>query len=172
MSSLDEFRAAKDDFFVHDPQSPLTPEQRAAFSGLSYFPEDPALRLEVDVEKFPEQGEVQLLTSTGDVQTYTRYGRFSFAVDDKNAELTIFHNENGYFLLFVDSQSGAETYGAGRYLEPEPLPNGKFLVDFNLAYNPYCAYNELWSCPLPPPENRINVPISAGEKSFKGEVAK
>jgi len=60
-----------------------------------------------------------------------------------------------------------ETYGAGRYLEPETLPNGKFLVDFNLAYNPYCAYNELFSCPLTPWENRLQVPIRAGEKIFK-----
>ena len=172
MSSLDEFHSAKDDFFGHDPHSPLTPEQREAFKGLSYFPENPGLRLEVEVEKFHDQEEVQLLTSTGDIQTYTRYGRFSFKVDSQDAELTIFHNENGYFLLFVDSLAGAETYGAGRYLEPEELPNGKFLIDFNLAYNPYCAYNEMWSCPLPPPENRINVPIRAGEKNFKGEVAK
>ena len=172
MSSLDEFRAAKDDFFANDHHSPLTLGQREEFSGLSYFPENPALRLEVDVEKFLEQEEVQLLTSTGDVQTYTRYGRFSFKIHDQEAELTIFHNENGYFLLFVDSLSGAETYGAGRYLEPEELSNGKFLIDFNLAYNPYCAYNEMWSCPLPPAENRINVPIQAGEKNFKGGVAK
>ena len=75
-------------------------------------------------------------------------------------------NEHGYFLPFVDSQAGPVTYGAGRYLEPERLEDGKFLVDFNLAYNPYCAYNELYSCPLPPAENRISVPIAAGEKNF------
>ena len=59
-----------------------------------------------------------------------------------------------------------ETYGAGRYLEPEPLEDGRFAVDFNYAYNPYCAYNELWSCPLTPFENRLRVPIRAGEKNF------
>ena len=84
----------------------------------------------------------------------------------EGAELTLFSGPHGYFLPYVDSQAGNETYGAGRYLEPEKLPDGKFLVDFNLGYNPYCAYNELYSCPLPPGENRVNVPIRAGEKSF------
>ncbi len=70
------------------------------------------------------------------------------------------------FLPFVDSQAGKGTYGAGRYLDPEQLPNGKFLIDFNLAYNPYCAYNENWNCPIPPTENKLDVPIRAGEKIF------
>jgi uncharacterized protein (DUF1684 family) len=67
----------------------------------------------------------------------------------------------------VDSLANTETYGAGRYLEPERLENGKYLVDFNLAYNPYCAYNDRYSCPLTPFENQIKVPIRAGEKTFK-----
>ncbi len=73
----------------------------------------------------------------------------------------------GYFLPFADSTSGEETYGAGRYLEIETLPDGTSLVDFNYAYNPYCAYNEKWSCPLTPSENRLKVPIESGEKNFK-----
>ena len=81
--------------------------------------------------------------------------------------LTLYHNENGYFLPFADSQAGIETYGAGRYLEPKRLPDGRFASDFNLAYNPYCAYNDRWSCPITPAENRIKVPIRAGEKVFE-----
>ncbi len=166
MSDLEAFRKAKHEYFASDANSPLTPEQREHFKGLSYFPEDPALRLEVEVKPFPNQEQVQLPTSTGDVRTYTRYGRFSFQVEGNQAELTLFNSPHGFFLLFVDSLAVAETYGAGRYLEPEQLPNGKFLVDFNLAYNPYCAYNEMWSCPIPPAENRLAVPIRAGEKIF------
>jgi hypothetical protein len=105
-------------------------------------------------------------TSTGDVQTYSRVGRLRFNVGDQAAELTLFQGENGLFLPFVDSLAGAETYPAGRYLEPEPLPGGRYLVDFNYAYNPYCAYNRQWSCPLTPIENRVKVPIRAGEKIF------
>jgi uncharacterized protein (DUF1684 family) len=167
MNSLEQFRISKDEFFEIHPQSPLTHDQRHEFQGLTYFPENPELRLEVVVERFEEQKQVQMQTSTGDLQTYTRYGRFKFTVDGEEAALTLFAGPHGFFLPFVDSQAGEETYGAGRYLEPEQLPDGKFLVDFNLAYNPYCAYNELYSCPLPPGENRIKLPVRAGEKSFK-----
>ncbi|MCW5876536.1 MAG: DUF1684 domain-containing protein [Anaerolineales bacterium] len=168
MTALETFRQGKDDFFANDPNSPLTPEQREGFQGLSYFPENPDLRLQVDVRPFSEQEEVQLPTSTGSVKTYTRYGRFAFEVDGQPAELTLFQAPYGFFLLFADSLAGNETYGAGRYLEPEQLPDGKFLIDFNLAYNPYCAYNDAWNCPIPPAENRLSVPIRAGEKNFDG----
>lgn len=167
MSALDDIRKGKDDFFAHHPQSPLTSVQKQSFHSLSYFPENPTLRLEVELEKVPAGQEITIETSTGDMRTYQRIGLFSFEVDGQPAQLTIFFNEYGYFLPFVDALAGKETYPAGRYLEPEELPGGRFLVDFNLAYNPYCAYNERWSCPLTPPENRLRVPIRAGEKVFE-----
>jgi len=166
MNSLQSFRIAKDEFFTQDPQSPLTREQKRAFHGLEYFPEAPDLRFELQVEEFDQKDEIEMQTSTGDVQSYTRYGRIRFPVEGQEAELTIYANPDGFFLPFVDSLAGKETYPAGRYLEPELLPDGKFLIDFKLAYNPYCAYNDLWSCPLTPFENRLKVPIRAGEKNF------
>ena len=90
-----------------------------------------------------------------------------FEVEGVEACLTIYANQHGFFLPFVDSPAGQETYPAGRYLEPEVLPGGKDSLDFNLAYNPYCAYNDRWSCPFPPAENRLQVPIRAGEKLFQ-----
>jgi len=166
MTELDAFRAEKDEFFGSHPQSPLTREQKQDFKGLNYFAENESLRLDVKVDEFPEKNIIQMQTSTGDVQAYTRYGRFKFNVDGQDVELTIYQSEHGYFLTFVDSQAGSDTYPAGRYLEPDPLPGGHFLVDFNLAYNPYCAYNEMWSCPITPAENRLKAPIRAGEKLF------
>ncbi len=166
---LKTIRAEKDAFFAHHPQSPLTREQKKVFSTLEYFPETPELRLEVAVEQFPEMQSVQFQTSTGDIQTYQRYGKFRFKVDEQEAELTIYVDAHSFFLPFVDSLAGTQTYPAGRYLEPTLLPDGKFLVDFNLAYNPYCAYNDSWSCPLTPPENRLRVPVRAGEKIFAHE---
>jgi len=166
MSDLDDFRKQKDDFFRQSPQSPLSPQQQADFDGLRYFPENPSLDLEVEVSPFDEQETIQMQTTTGDVQTYERYGRFEIEVDGQTAGLTVYHNQHGYFLPFVDSLRGDETYGAGRYLEPEPLGGDRFQVDFNFAYNPYCAYNDAWSCPITPAENRIQVPIRAGEKVF------
>jgi uncharacterized protein (DUF1684 family) len=91
---------------------------------------------------------------------------FSRSMDSRGADHL--SNELGFFLPFVDL-SGVETYGAGRYLEPVERPDGRFEVDFNLAYNPYCAYNENWSCPITPAENRLRVPIRAGEMVFDHE---
>lgn len=166
MTELDLLRAEKDEFFGSHPQSPLAREQRQEFKGLLYFPENDALRLEVRVEEFMDKEQFDMQTSTGSVQTYEKFGRFKFVVDGDEVELTIYQSRQGFFLPFVDSLAGRETYPAGRYLEPEPLPGGRFLVDFNLAYNPYCAYNEMWSCPITPAENRLKVAIRAGEKLF------
>ena len=166
MDSLKDFRNRKDDFFAREPQSPLTAQQKRNFKGLNYFPPNPALRVEVQVEEFQVKQQIEMQTTTGEIQVYQRFGRFQFSVDGQPAELTIYSSEDGYFLPFVDSLLGKETYPAGRYLEPELLGDGRFLVDFNLAYNPYCAYNDLWSCPLTPFENRLKVPIRAGEKLF------
>jgi uncharacterized protein (DUF1684 family) len=168
MESIKDFRKMKDEFFLHGQQSPLTSEQKKKFKGLNYFSPDPKLRLEVSVDEFPEKQRVEMQTTTGDIQVYQRYGMFRFEVQGQPAELTLYHSQDGWFLPFVDSLAGKETYPAGRYLEPEQLANGRFLVDFNLAYNPYCAYNDIWSCPLTPFENRLNVPIHAGEKLFHG----
>ena len=168
MNQLSDFRASKDDFFASHPQSPLTPEQKQDFHGLDYFEENPSLELEVKIEKFSKPEQVIIQTSTGHTQTYTRFGKFKFNVEGQEAELTLFAGDHGFFLPFADSLAGKETYPAGRYLEPEPLPGDRFFVDFNLAYNPYCAYNEMWSCPLTPPENRLKVPIRAGEKMYHG----
>lgn len=167
MNELEDFRAEKDEFFGRHPQSPLTPGQKKGFRGLNYFPENAELVLEVRVEEFPAKEEFGMQTSTGDVQRYRRFGRFQFLVDGETAELTLYEGDHGFFLPFVDSLAGQETYPAGRYLEPESLPDGRFLVDFNLAYNPYCAYNEMWSCPITPAENRLKVAIRAGEKLFQ-----
>ena len=144
----------------------MTAEQKKTFKGLKYFSENPKLALALEVEEFPLKDEIQMQTSTGDVQDYQRFGRIHFDVEGQPAELTIYASESGYFLPFVDSLANQETYGAGRYLEPEPMADGRFAVDFNYAYNPYCAYSEFWSCPLTPFENRLKVPIRAGEKNF------
>jgi uncharacterized protein len=169
MSPLDQFRAQKDDFFLHDWQSPLTPDQRQEFTGLKYYAENSALRLTLPIEPYADQEIVTMITSTGSVHEYVKYGRFSFEVNGEIATLQVYQDLDGeyFFLPFVDATAPDETYGAGRYLDIEPIGNGEFLIDFNYAYNPYCAYNDKWSCPIPPKENRVRVRIEAGEKRFK-----
>lgn len=178
MSELDEFRADKDSFFREHPQSPLDPEQQAAFRGLEYFPENPGLviRAELETEGVDLEETIVMQTTTGGEQTYRRSGVVRFEVEGEPAQVTLFASPEIHelFLPFRDATSGKETYGAGRYLEVEPPDlRGRVVIDFNYAYNPYCAYNPNWSCPIPPGENWLAVPIRAGEKTFAGahEVA-
>jgi hypothetical protein len=161
-------RAQKDQFFKQSEQSPLTPDQQDRFTGLRYYPPNAALDLVVPVEHLDEGQPVAIETTTGEIRRYHRYGRFTFTINGQEAALTIYEAPYGFFLPFTDANRGGDTYGAGRFLEPDELPDGRFHVDFNQAYNPYCAYNEGWSCPITPPENRLGVAIEAGEKSPQG----
>jgi uncharacterized protein (DUF1684 family) len=165
---IERLRAEKDAFFREHPESPLLREQRRAFRGLRYYPPDETLVFEVAPEEYPEPEVVTMQTSTGDEQDYVRWARVAFRVEGRDLGLTVFRDgHGGYFLPFTDAGRGVETYGAGRYLEPEPLPEGRLRLDFNAAYNPYCAYNDEWSCPLPPAENHLPVNIRAGEMLFE-----
>lgn len=169
-SRLDAFRHHRDHYFAHDPDSPLSDADRAGFAGLRYYPEREDLALELEIETDgPGIGErLDLTTSDGSSKPFIRAGRVSFVVDGQPVTLAVFKDvERGrFFLPFKDGTSGFETYGAGRYLDPRARPDGKLVVDFNYAYNPYCAYGEGWSCPVPPRENVVAEPIRAGEMAF------
>lgn len=167
-TDLTAFRQQKDAFFKTHPQSPLTPEQRLHFTGLRYYEPNPALDLLLTITPFADQDEILVETTTGDRRLYVRFGEFRFMVDDQAVRLTLYETEHGFFLPFVDANANIETYPAGRYLDPEPLGGGRFRVDFNLAYNPYCAYNDRFSCPLTPFENRLSAAVRAGEMLPEG----
>ncbi len=167
MADLADFRRAKDDFFRRAHDSPLTPEQRRDFHGLSYFDEDPAFRFELALDETTAGGEEEVEMSDGTTNRLRRAGTLRFQVDGADVALVAFEQSpRELFIPFRDATSGKETYGAGRYAEAERLEGNRWLVDFNRAYNPYCAYNEKWRCPLPPQENRLAVAIGAGEKVF------
>ena len=161
-------RRQKDQFFKAHPQSPLTPDQQAQFTSLSYYDYNPELDLTIKAEAFNDGQVVPIQTTTGDVRQYKRYGQFIFTVEGQEVRLTIYEADYVCFLPFVDEGAGTETYPAGRYLEPEYLGDNRFHADFNNAYNPYCAYNEVWSCPITPAENRLKVALCAGEKIPQG----
>lgn len=158
-------RQNKDAFFKSSPQSPLMDEQKVDFEGLVYYDYNPALDLVVDVTLFEDEGHVQVFTTKDTIRNYRRYGEFKFMMDGEEIRLTIYETPHGFFLPFVDSAK--ETYPAGRYIDPEQLDDGRFHVDFNVAYNPYCAYSDRWECPITPAENRLKIPIPAGEKVGK-----
>jgi uncharacterized protein (DUF1684 family) len=167
MDELEIFRAQKDDFYRRHPQSPLPPQVRATFDGLSYYEADPDLVFDVEVTA-ANGSPITIATSDGSQRTYYRAGTVTIHVDGEPATLTLLAipGHDGYFLPFRDATSGTETYGAGRYLDLPPAEEGRLIIDFNYAYNPYCAYSDAYSCALPPVENWLQVPIRAGEKSF------
>lgn len=164
---LKRFRSEKDQVFAKDPHSPLTPEQRRSFHGLEYFDENPRLVINATVDRDVDHDEVRMATSAGEEQVYQRYGLVRFRVDDQPTQIVLYASDDSdeLFIPFRDATSGHETYGAGRYLEVH-THGGDVTIDFNYAYNPNCAYDPSWSCPLPPPENWLKVPIRAGEKVF------
>ena len=168
MSDLDGFRAAKDDYFR--TEGPLTEAQRATFTGLRYYPERPDLVIRATPEVFPDPEVVEMQTSTGHTALYTRWACVRFPLDGDEAALTVYRDTmtGELFLPFQDANAGGDTYGAGRYLDVHFLDDGRLLLDFNYAYNPYCAYNDGWSCPIPPPENHLRVAIEAGEMTWDG----
>jgi hypothetical protein len=165
MSALADFRKQKDGYLSSSPDSPIG--DSSGFSGLDYYPEDPGLAMELDLT--PSDGsDVRVQTSDGQERVYTREAQVSFEIEGAEVSLTLYgtnHND-GFFLPFRDATSGNETYGAGRFIDVEPATEGRVQIDFNLAYNPYCAYNDGYSCPLPPAENWLTVPIRAGEKDY------
>ena len=166
-TKLEGFRQRKDVFFKENAQSPLSDAQKDVFTALNYFPENDELRmvLEIDTSGEGVGEEITLGTVNGQAKQYTRAGRVHFTVDGQEVTLTVFKEltRGHFFVPFRDSTAGNETYEVGRYLEPKLLPDGRLSLDLNLAYNPYCAYNTGWSCPIPPFENILRVPIRAGE---------
>ncbi len=170
------FRQGRDALFAGHPQTALTTDQRAGFSGLPYYPYNPAARVIASLEYAvkPELFEVEL-PDDGRLR-YTRIARAHFAWAGRPAALSLFWIEGyggGLFLPFRDQTCGQSSYGGGRYLydtikgadlgvTPTKIP-----LDFNFAYNPSCAYNARWVCPLAPEENRLDFAVEAGEKEFE-----
>ena len=167
-------RLAKDAAFKSKSEdSPILPEEKAGFRGLSYFPVSPALRFSVPLHRYPAPARVRLGTNTGEIRSGLRYGYFEFQVDGQMCRLQVFRLEDApdsggvqLFVPFRDATSGNESYSAGRYIDLKENTSGIYDLDFNRAYNPYCAYNSRFSCPVPPAENTLHVPIRAGEKKY------
>jgi uncharacterized protein (DUF1684 family) len=166
-------RASRDDFFRSSADSPIPKEERPAFQGLDYYPIDESLRFSVRLNRYSRPKQVRLGTNTGEIRSGLRYGYFDFAVEGQSCRLQVYRLEDAgrggapsLFIPFRDETSGSETYGPGRYIDLTENTAGIYDLDFNRAYNPYCAFNNDYSCPLPPAENRLSVPIKAGEKKY------
>ena len=162
-------RRSKDRYLRKAPSSPLRrPDSHV--QSLSYFPVDPSYRIVVAQLRRPgpDDRPITLETSDGERRVARRVAFLDFELHGQRLRLTGFSigptPPGSLFVPFADVTNGHETYGSGRYLDLEVEPNGSVVVDFNLAYHPYCAYSNGYSCPLTPPENRLQVPVLAGER--------
>jgi uncharacterized protein (DUF1684 family) len=167
-----DWTAERDDLFANHPQSALPPERRPGFTGLSYFPHDPRGRVLADIAD-TERRRYDVGSSDGATMAFERIGLARFALDGAACELELYWllgYGGGLFVPFADATSGEETYGAGRYLLDTVkgadlgTRDGCLVLDFNLAYNPSCAYDPRWACPLAPAPNRMTVAVRMGER--------
>jgi uncharacterized protein (DUF1684 family) len=191
LSVLTRFRAQKDALFVRHPQSPIAAPERATFEGLHYFPYDPSLRVQAVIEPYPPiLEETYAPTSGPELMPLRRAATVRFTIDARAHTLAVYWIDvygGGLFLPFRDTTCPTKSYGAGRYLfdtvkgsdflRLDPSGNlttfsgvsyagGPIILDFNYAYNPSCAYDPRWVCPLAPRENHLPIPIRAGELKY------
>lgn len=167
-------RAEKDAMFKSSPDSPLQAEARAVFSGLAYYDIKPDFRVPayLAVDRSGPPIVIELQTSTNQKRKMRKVGTLTFTLERTVLKLTAFAEDESrlerLFVPFGDLTNRAETYGGGRYLDLPRTPTGLYDLDFNRAYHPYCVFNPTYDCPVPPPENRLQITIPAGER-LKGE---
>lgn len=174
--TIQKFRKGKNIKLMYDDASPLTVAQRKSFEGLNYFAPDLKFCVEAELIKEEVPETIIMKTSTDRAPIYVKYGVVNFTIDTFNLTLTVYQNKKmldlsqdttHLFVPFKDATSGQESYGGGRYIDCLIPGDGNIIfLDFNKAYNPYCAYNPNFSCVIPPAENQLNIRIEAGEKKF------
>jgi uncharacterized protein (DUF1684 family) len=169
---IQQERAAMEKFMKGGDGSPFS-QDSIVFEGLKFFPADVRYRVKAKLKPIEGKKVVLLSTSDGKEQKYLEYAFAEFELDGVQNQLLILEvmemgpQRGKLFLAFSDDTSGRETYGAGRYLDVKKVPAAKSVeLDFNLAYNPYCAYNDKYSCPFPPKENLLKIAIRAGEMNY------
>jgi uncharacterized protein (DUF1684 family) len=169
---IEELRANKNRELKQDAASPLPLEEKASFTGLSYYPIDEQYRIKASFEKFRTPPVHTLQTSDGKARKYLEWGKATFNWQGNEHELSVLkpaekQGSDYFFIPFFDHTSAMETYGGGRYIDVEPPSKQHILIDFNTAYNPYCAYSNRYSCPIPPLENKLSMAVEAGEKAYE-----
>ncbi len=168
---VQDFRKSKDEFFSTSHESPLAHSKGGSFKGLRYFSSDRKYEFHAKLQKYDNPEKVTLTTSKGTRQLFYRVGYFELEIDGMKASIHAYKSaereSDELFIPFRDGTSGKESYGAARYLDIEESSDQNYVIDFNYAYNPYCAYSSDYICPLPPRENWLEVRILAGEMSYQ-----
>jgi len=164
------------EFFKDASISPLKEKDLKNFKGLDFFAFDSSYVVNAVLTRTPEEKSFKMKTTTDRLPEYIKHGIVTFDLFDKSYSLNIYRNldiinKEGYqdylFLPFLDDTNGFESYGGGRYIDLDVTEDDSLVIDFNSAYNPYCTYNEKYSCPIVPRENYLSIKIKAGVKNFK-----
>lgn len=168
-AQIQDQRKKRDEFFRTDPDSPLPPEVKLFFKGLEYYPIDLQYRFEGPVVRYPDPPRFTMISTDGEKRQAIKFGTIKLDIREKDYTLQVYRlldvdEKNMLFIPFTDANAGKETYPAGRYIDLEEKSNGLYLLDFNGAYNPSCAYGGNYSCPVTPEENHLSIAIPAGEK--------
>jgi hypothetical protein len=168
-------RAAKDAAFTRD-NDPVPPNRKAELLPLAYFPIDPDYDVPAALKRSTDSSIIEMPTSTGGADKFRRVGTLEFTLKGQSLKLAAFMpasagSADRLFVPFSDLTSGTETYAAGRFLDIDRTPTGIYEIDFNRAYFPYCYYSPTWECPYPPAENRLKLPVRAGERMRKSEAS-
>jgi uncharacterized protein (DUF1684 family) len=176
MKEITAFRNELNSFYADSASSPLLAVDKMAFKGLDFYPVNTDYRIHAKFVRTPAEKPFKMRTTTDRLPDYVKYGEVNFNLMGKKFKLNIYQNlqlmkkagyENYLFLPFTDLTNGDETYGGGRYIDLR-IPEGEtIIIDFNQCYNPYCAYNHRYSCPIPPKENDMDVKVKAGVKAFR-----
>jgi uncharacterized protein (DUF1684 family) len=174
-------RHERDVAFASDPDSPIPMAARSTFRGLSHYPPDPTWRYAGWIERYDPAERTSIVTTSGRPRPCERWGRVTFSRDGRVLTLQVYRlldlpdrpGGEGLFLPFKDQTTGNETYAAGRYVDLVGPDGGPFVLDFNLAYNPSCAYGDpdRFQCPVTPAENRLPIAVTAGERGPEGAAA-
>ena len=163
-------RTFKNQFFVESPESPVPKDKRDALLPLRYFPVEPSYSVPAVLRLADERPVFEMPTSSGALRKMQLVGVLEFTLLGQKRSLGAFAPDGtvritSLFVPFADETTGSDTYSAGRYLDIDPTSTGYYTIDFNRAYNPYCAYNASFECPFPPPTNRLKAAVRAGEKA-------
>ena len=174
LEEIGEYRNHLNQEFANPEESPLTKEDLATFEGLDFYPADPQYRVTARFERSQDAQPFEMKTTTSRKPVYEEFGKAHFELDGKPYVLHIYQShrlrtleefKNHHFLPFTDLTNGNGSYGGGRFIDLEIPEGDTMVIDFNKAYNPYCAYNSRYSCPIPPAENHLETAIEAGVKA-------
>jgi len=174
LEKIEKERDRQYKFIKFNIDSPLTEEQKKDFKELDFYGIDPSYKVRAKMVPLEEKKMIELPMTDGSMEKYLKHSFAEFDLNGKQQKLLLLQSmkemdKRNFFLAFADETSGAETYGGGRYINLHQDGKNSITIDFNMAYNPYCAYNPDFACPLPPKENIMEIPILVGEKDYKKE---